>query len=283
MPDRSRSVPAALVIGLDTPAGAYLARLLQARGQKVSGMAVAGPSRLAALGSQDDVTELDANPSDLHAADILYLVSQPDAASDALAEQAVALASAATRLVHVVDHALLLGHEPARRLAQTLARLRREAGRFAANAILHAHDSRLGPTDTLPAMLTLAAHRAAAGPDALPQLDIPDTPPRDWGWTPEYVDAVARLGSLPMATDIEVGSGVALSARDMGDHAARWFRLPPERLPLRFVPAAGQGTAPRAPDTERLKALLGWRATTTGADLMAALCEAAAMRAGNGP
>lgn len=268
----------ALILGLDTPAGAYLARLLKARGQQVAGLAPGGPALLQALGSADDIAlhqaaSLPALPG-RHAS--LYIVSTPDPAASALAREALAAAPADSRLIHVVDRALLLTHAPARQLAADMVRLRREAGRFAANAILHPHDSRLGPAEALPARITRAAHAAAAGQPAT--LILADTPPQDWGWTAEYVDAVARLAALPRATDIEIGSGVAMTARDMVAHAARWFRLAQGQLTPVYT-ATPVPTPDKAPDTARLRALLGWRATTTGADLMDALCEAAAARA----
>jgi nucleoside-diphosphate-sugar epimerase len=274
----------ALILGLDTPAGAYLARLLHARGQTVAGIAPATAPLLGALGSDQDVALHPAAslPDLLAGASVLYLVAQPHPAADALAAAAMAAAPAAARLVHVLDRDLLHTHAPAR--ARRLAALRRETGRYAANAILHAHDSRLGAPDTLPARIAAAAHAASTGPagtgQAMP-LDLPDTPPEDWGWTAEYVDAIARLAALPAATDIEIGSGAPLSARDMVAHALRWFRLTADQLPLSFTRLAALQPAP-APDIPRLKTLLGWRATTTGADLMDTLCEAAAVRAGHG-
>jgi hypothetical protein len=279
-PVSAGSLSPAFVLGLDTPAGAYLARLLHARGQPVEGAAMAGPSLLAALGSGDDVAQVAAADAAKAAAGAgtLYLVSsidRPDA-DPALAAGALESASPKARIVHIVDRALLRADHPALRLARQVSAARREGGRFAANAIFLAHDSRLGHAGSLPARLTLAGRLAAAGSGA--RLALPDSAPQDWGWTPEYVDAALRLGALPEATDIEIGSGVTMTAHAMADHVARWFKLDPdawvERLP---AAAAMEGAA--AVDSARLKAFLGWRAFTTGGELMAALCEASAERA----
>ncbi|WP_439532513.1 hypothetical protein [Polymorphobacter sp.] len=274
------SVPAAFVLGLDMPAGAYLARLLQARGQRVSGTAAAGPSLLAALGSQDDVAEVAPENAAAAAARAVsvYIVSSDRDGTAALVDDVLGAAPTEARLVHVVDKGLLVAHRPAMQLAREISRIRRETGRFAVNAILHAHDSRLGRPDVLPARLSLAAFRAANGRAAVP-LALADSAAEDWGWTPEYVDAVARLAASPMATDIEVASGEAMTAHQMADHAGRWFRLDPEAW-LARLPAEGPAEPPPPPpvDVARLKALLGWRAYTTGGDLIAALCEAAAER-----
>ncbi len=272
--------PLAFILGLDTPAGAYLARLLQARGQRVEGAAAQGASLLRLLGTGDDVGEV--APAEAAAAAALagtvYLVSGEET-PPSLADAVLASASGGARIIHVVDHQVLRANLPAMRLSRQIVTMRQGDGRFAANAILHPHGSRLGRADALPARLTLAAFEAAksAGTGTgTARLALADSAPQDWGWTPEYVDAVARLAMLPQAIDVEIGSGVAMTAHTMADHAGRWFKLDPDAW-LHRLPADGADAA-AAIDTGRLKALLGWRAYTKGGELIAALCEAAAER-----
>jgi|GEM_PF-1467254 len=278
MPSPQAPPANAFILGLDTPAGAYLARLLHARGQQVSGLAAHGPSLLAALGAQDDITEL--AQTDLQGAGTLYIIAQNHPQVDRLTEETIAAAPESLRLVHVVDEDLLRAHAPARARLKTLIELRQNAGRFAATAVLHAHDSRLGPVTNLPAQLSIAAFHAAQNSQNIPPISETGAP-RSWGWTPEYVDAVARLAALPAATDAQISSGVPLSAQEMAQHAATFFKLPPDHAPLAMPPKHTQQTPDLQadPHPERLKTLLGWRAYTTGADLMAALCEAAPERA----
>ncbi len=285
MPSLQPPGPSAFILGIDTPAGAYLARLLHARGQHVSGAAAQGPSLLPALGAQEDITEL--TPADFHTADTHYIIAQSHSQADSLADHILAAAPQSQRLIHVVDEELLRTHAPARARLKALATRRLAGGHFAANAVLHPHDSRLGPVTSLPARLSITAFRAAqqaADPQSVPPVP-PESENQSWGWTPEYVDAVARLATLPTATDIQISSGVPLSAEEMARHAADFFKLPPNHAVRALSQNAPQTALPPSPHPERLKSLLGWRAYTTGADLMAALCEAAAeraARAGNG-
>ena len=128
--------------------------------------------------------------------------------------------------MHVVDDDTLRRSPLLLAQAKQIAALRRDAGRKAANVILRAHDSRLGPADSLPARIIAAAW--AAGQDApLPLLEIAETGPRDWGWTAEYVDAVARIAGLDRPVDFAIGSGHTLTVAEMVEHAFAFFKRDP--------------------------------------------------------
>ena len=147
------------------------------------------------------------------------------AQADLVAETLAAAAGA--RLCHIVD-AETLRHTPALLAqAKAIAALRRDAGRPAVNAILHAHDSRLGPADTLPARIIAAAFRAGQDPVPAQVLEIAETGPQDWGWTAEYVDAIVRLAALATPLDLAIGSGHTLTVREFTDHAFAFFKADP--------------------------------------------------------
>lgn len=273
----------ALILGADSATGAYLARLLEARGGEVFACPGNGIAMTALLGPETRVTAV-------QAADVLALVGTMDigtlyalndgsAAQATLVAEALAAAPASLRLAHVVDADVLRQSPALLAEAKRIAALRRDAGRPAVNAILHAHDSRLGPADMLPAQIITAAW--AAGQDTpRPMLDIFETGPRDWGWTAEYVDAVIRLAALERPVDLAIGSGHMLTASEITEHAFAFFGVNAAGH-VRMVPAQA---APETPvDTARLKAATGWSATTWGRDLVRALCEGAAARNGPGP
>lgn len=273
-------MPNALVLAANTATGAYLARLVQARGTSV--FAVADDSdadALTALGITGDVNALPAVDAARLAATLadatIYAVNTGSAAQLALIDELLVAAPAA-RFVHVADIAAMRAQPAIVDRVRAVTALRRDAGRRAANALLHAHDSRLGPADSLSAKITLAAFRAAQG--AAPEnFEIPETGPLDWGWTPEYVDAIARLGSLDIPLDINVGTGRQLDVRQFTDHAFGFFKVSPDGH-VRVTPTSAAAEGPV--DTSRTKALTGWSATTWGRDLVHALCEGAASRAG---
>jgi hypothetical protein len=271
-------MPTALILAANTATGAYLARLVQARGSSVFAVAdESGADGLAALGATGDVNPVPAIDAARLAATLpdatIYAINTGTPAQLALIDEVLAAAPAA-RLCHIADLAALRHHPAILDRIKTVATLRRDKGRRAANAILHAHDSRLGPADSLAARITMAAFHAAQG--AAPAgLEIPETGLQDWGWTPEYVDAIARVAALAAPLDIAIGSGHPLDVRQFTDLAFGFFKASPEG---HVTVIAGDDTPEAAVDIARTKAITGWSATTRGRDLVHALCEGAATR-----
>ena len=260
-----------LVVGVDNHVGAYLARLLEARGiGNGGGLAGVGERRLLTLlgiaESVGSVTAADANEA---AADARLVFAVNDGSAeqvDAFAAMIDTIASRPRppRLVHVADVADLA--QPGVR--DTMRRLRAVRGIDAATVLLEAHDSRFGPPDTTMAQVIGAVARVDAQP-----VTIAETGARDWGWTPEYVDAVQRMAARDRLIDIVVASGHRLSVADIAEHAHGYFR---RMVPI--VSVTGVGTDASAIDTAPLLTATGWRATTFGRDLVRALCEGATDR-----
>jgi GDP-D-mannose dehydratase len=233
----------ATIFGLDTAAGAYLARLLGARGYAVRGT---GDLDLAArLGIADDMGRDDtALPADEiydlrgDAAAALALVAQPDSA----------------RLFIAVDPGDAA-------LIDALAAFRAR-GRFVATGRVHANESRLGP-GTSPVARIVAAAAAGAEPDP---RDLATA--TDCGWTPEYVDAMWRMLQRPAPADLAIAAGVAITGNDAARVAAAYFKRP--------EPAVLPSGAAAVIDPRQAQAALGWRAVTTGDDLVTVLCEGVA-------
>jgi nucleoside-diphosphate-sugar epimerase len=284
MASRPTTPAHAIILGVNGAVGAYLARLLQARGAAIH--AVTNPDDptdgLGVLGITDAINRVGAADAALLAADLpdatVFAINDGSAVQSALVADVLAHAAAAPRapgIAHIVDHDVLRLHPALLAQAKTVAGYRRDDGRRAVNAILSPHDSRLGRIDSLPAQLALAAFRA--GQDAPPQpLEIIDPGPRDWGWTAEYVDAIARLAALPRPVDLAIGSGHRLTAADIAAHAFGYFKRSPAGH-VRIVPGAAPVTDV-AVDVDRLKAATGWRAITHGRDLVHTLCEGMAAR-----
>jgi GDPmannose 4,6-dehydratase len=277
----------ALVIGADTATGAYLARLLDARGVGVSGVMTAADDaagRLASLGIADAVVPVPADEvAGLVAAlpGIAIFGVAGDAAIDAALSAAAGAGTAEARrrrFCQIADIDALRTAPALVARVQHIGALRRDRGLSFATAVLHSHDSRLASADTLPGRITTAAFRAAQ-PGGLPGvLELVETGPRDWGWTPEYVDAVIRLAALDRPVDLAIGSGTPLSVADFAREAFGFFGLDSADH-VRLIPPPA-GAAAEAPiDRDRLKAATGWQASTTGRDLVRALCEGAAGRA----
>ena len=226
-------MPSATIIGLDTPAGAYLARLLRARGYGVAGTARdAGhaAAMLATLG-----------------ADGVAVTDRPAAADEVyrLDDSAPVAGLRAGRLLV----ALQAGADVAAVAAA------RAAGRYAVAATVHAHASRLDDPATPP--LSIIADLRAGRPPVLSPT------PRDLGWTPEYVDAMWRLLQPAAPADGVIASGRWLDDGTVARVAAGFFGVAAPPAPP-VIAVSGAPVVATVP---------GWRAFTVGDDLVTALCE----------
>jgi GDP-D-mannose dehydratase len=272
-----------LILGSNGAVGGYLARLLQARGANVFGVTDnSANNALSALGIADAVVPVAPAEAAALAANLrdatIFAINDGSAEQAALVAEVLAAAAAAPtapRLCHVADADTLRRNPALLQQAKRVAEYRRDNGRRAVNAILHAHDSRLGAADTLPARITAAAWRAAQS-DGTPILDLTETGPRDWGWTAEYVDAVARLAALDCPIDLAIGSGHSLDVAEFAKHAFEFFKRDADQHVR--IELALHGSPEPAVDTDRLKTATGWSASTWGRDLVRALCEGAASR-----
>jgi GDPmannose 4,6-dehydratase len=88
----------------------------------------------------------------------------------------------------------------------TVANYREAYGMFACTGILSNHDSPLRPRRFVTSKIIHAVASLALGGDlriSLGNLDIE----RDWGWAPEYVEAIARMLEQPHAEDYIIATG----------------------------------------------------------------------------
>lgn len=89
-----------------------------------------------------------------------------------------------------------------------VANYREAYGLYACTGILFNHESPLRPARFVTRKVVAAASRIAKGSEerlALGNLDIE----RDWGWAPEYVDAMWRMLQQPEAEDLVIATGRA--------------------------------------------------------------------------
>ncbi|WP_426166377.1 GDP-mannose 4,6-dehydratase [Sandarakinorhabdus sp. DWP1-3-1] len=264
----------ALILGVDDHVGAYLARLLDARGVRVTGVkaGVAGPDAIAELGIGAAVALTDDPVAAAAGADVVFAVAANGL--EAQIDNILAAARPGLRIAHVVDRDRLQRDRDAAARARRIAEARAADGRPWFNAILHPHDSRLGPTDNLAARITAAAWRASRGEPE--RLELVESGPQDWGWTPEYVDAVLRLAALPQVRDAAVATGHTLTTAEFAGHAFEFFgKDAADHVTILPGTAAEPDTGVAA---AALKAATGWSASTWGRDLVRALGEGAAGR-----
>jgi GDPmannose 4,6-dehydratase len=90
---------------------------------------------------------------------------------------------------------------------------RESYGLFACNGILFNHESPLRPERFVTRKIVSAACRIAAGSSeklTLGRLDVV----RDWGWAPEYVDAMWRMMQKQTSSDYIIATGESHSLQD---------------------------------------------------------------------
>ena len=89
----------------------------------------------------------------------------------------------------------------------------RAAGVFASSVILYNHESPRRPEAFVTRKITAAAARISLGLQDRLELGNLDAR-RDWGWAPDYVDALHRAASAPEPGDFVIATGVAHSVED---------------------------------------------------------------------
>lgn len=151
----------------------------------------------------------------------------------------------------------------------------REAyGLFACNGILFNHESPLRPARFVTRKIVAAACRIAGGANetlTLGRLDIV----RDWGWAPEYVDAMWRMLQADTPDDFVIATGHSCS---LGDFVALVFESvgldwrdhvvsdPSFYRPLDIAHSSG--------DPAKARRVLGWSAATQVRDIVFNLVSA---------
>lgn len=156
-----------------------------------------------------------------------------------------------------------------------VANYREAYGLFACSGILFNHESPLRPARFVTRKIVDSALRLAGGADeklVLGRLDIV----RDWGWAPEYVDAMWRMLQQDTPTDFVIATGVSVSledfVRDVFMNVGLDWRehvVTDQKLHRPSDIDWSQGDASRA------KEMLGWEAKTKMPELAKLLVDAA--------
>lgn len=105
-----------------------------------------------------------------------------------------------------------------------VANYREAYGLFACTGILFNHESPLRPHRFVTRKIVSAAARIAAGSSEVLHLGNIEIQ-RDWGWAPEYVEAMWRMLQLDVPQDLVIATGHTISLGRFAELAFQYFGL----------------------------------------------------------
>jgi GDPmannose 4,6-dehydratase len=162
----------------------------------------------------------------------------------------------------------------AKAYAHALVGVYRARGLAASSLVLYNHESPRRPPSFVTRKITQAAARISAGLETTLVLGNLDAR-RDWGWAPDYVDAMVRALRAPDADDYVIATGQAHAVRDFVAAAFARAGVPEwERhveVDQRFVRPAD--AALLVGDASKARRQLGWAPTVTFDELVGRMVE----------
>jgi GDPmannose 4,6-dehydratase len=165
-----------------------------------------------------------------------------------------------------------------------LAAAARDEGHFAACAIAFNHESERRPESFVFAKVCNSAARIALGQQTELRLG-PLTPRRDWGFAPDYVQAMAWMLDVPQPLELVIASGEAHSIGELAELACATVGLDSARHVISDEPSAGahvRGADVSQGDPTLAQRELGWEPRTRFAQLVPLLVHSALERFRNG-
>jgi GDPmannose 4,6-dehydratase len=162
----------------------------------------------------------------------------------------------------------------------------RGRGMFAASAILYNHESVRRPAKFVTRKITAGAAAIAAG--KLDKLSLGNlNAVRDWGWAPDFVDAMERILNAPRPTDYVVATGVSHSVQDFVEAAFAAAGIKDWRAVVELDDSLARpnDAADMRGDITKISAELGWRPSMDFESLVAAMVrnDEALLANGNAP
>ncbi|POH69710.1 GDP-mannose 4,6 dehydratase [Cryobacterium zongtaii] len=162
----------------------------------------------------------------------------------------------------------------AKSFAHDMVGVYRHRGMFASSAILYNHESPRRPETFVARKISQEVARISLGLSdrlALGNIDVH----RDWGYAPDYVDAMIRISRADSASDFIVATGVSHSVRDFVDAAFAYIGVDDWSRYVVIDPAFYRPADPKelVGDPTRLKAL-GWEPSVDFTDLVTLMVQA---------
>lgn len=150
----------------------------------------------------------------------------------------------------------------------------REAGLFAATGILFNHESSLRKASFLSQKVVQGALRAHRDPRF--KLVLGDLEAQvDWGYAPDYVDAMSRILQLPAADDFVIASGETHTVREFARIAFNAVGLNWEEHVETKSALVRRNVRPLCGDARKLRRATGWAPSMSFKEMVTLLVQEA--------
>lgn len=149
----------------------------------------------------------------------------------------------------------------------------------ACTGILFNHESPLRPLQFVTRKIIAGAHDIFRG--RLTHLSLGNISiSRDWGWAPEYVEAMWMMLQRDVAEDFVIATGHTIALENFVQQAFAFFGLDwKEKVKVNSGFLRPSDITFSAADTRRAKDVLGWRAKLSMEDVVRKMCEHEVSRA----
>lgn len=163
----------------------------------------------------------------------------------------------------------------AKAYAHLMTGVYRGRGLHAVSAILYNHESPRRPPQFVTRKITAGAAAIARGEADTITLGNLDAR-RDWGWAPDYVDAMVRAARAESAADYVVGTGEGRSVREFVAAALGHVGISDWERHVRVDPTFVRPADPSdlTADATRARERLGWRPTVSFEEIVGRMVEA---------
>ncbi|MBB3042219.1 GDP-mannose 4,6-dehydratase [Nocardioides soli] len=163
----------------------------------------------------------------------------------------------------------------AKAFAHLSAHVYRQRGLHATSVILYNHESPRRPRQFVTRKITSTVAEIALGRAETLTLGNLDAR-RDWGWAPDYVDAMVRAARADQAADFVVATGVSHSVRDFAAAAFDRAGVPDweARLLVDEALVRPADATELVGDASRARDVLGWAPTVPFEELVGRMVNA---------
>ena len=162
----------------------------------------------------------------------------------------------------------------AKSFAHQMVAVYRARGMLASSAILYNHESPRRPEAFVARKISREAARISLGLSTTLTLGNIDVY-RDWGYAPDYVDAMIAILDAPRADEYIVATGVAHSVKQFVEHAFAYVGIEDWQAHVVIAPALYRPADPKqlVGDPSRLRDL-GWKPSVDFEQLVHIMVEA---------